>query len=260
MARRDTLASCLVLLLSSGALFACRRAASDACLSATGAAERAIAAGRVVEAARLVDSQAALCASRPAYQGLQADVWVRSGRTEAGRTLALSALTRDERDRHALFAVASADFNLHSPDAIRSAERADAAGYGDDATLLVGLIDFNAGDLERAARSFQRVREHQPRSAAARYNLALVADRQGRYRDAREGYLAALNLDPTLVDARYNLALLALRNQAFGEASHDVSELAHMKPDDPRLPGLRSVLSSAPNAAPKSAASGVPHE
>lgn len=163
--------------------------------------------------------------------------------------LAEAVLETDPHDAHAMFAVAVAYYNGHHREAVRAAERADAAGYGDDATMLVGLNDLDAGDLVRAAASFRRVHEHQPQSAVAVYDLALIADRQGHYHDAREGYLSALVLDPNMVDARYNLALLTLHAGSLGEAGHDADELARVNPGDPRLVGLRQSIAAAATQA-----------
>ena len=54
----------------------------------------------------------------------------------------------------------------------------------------------------------------------ATYDCALIADRQGRYHDAREGYLRTLQLDPKSADARYNLVLLTQGHGATLEAKH----------------------------------------
>jgi Flp pilus assembly protein TadD len=71
---------------------------------------------------------------------------------------------------------------------------------------------------------------------------AETAQRQGRFHDAREGYLNALALDPTLADARYNLAILTHSAGANEEASHDLAELEKIAPGDPRIAQLKALL------------------
>lgn len=62
------------------------------------------------------------------------------------------------------------------------------------------------------------------------------------HREARERYLAALRLDPALLDARVNLVLLTHRNGAAPEASHHLAALAKSAPDDPRVAQLSHLL------------------
>ena len=224
-------------------LAGCVAANPKACGCTTRAVERELRARRLQPAARLLERGAASCADAPGFQGLQADVWFRVGRTVDAQRLADAALDRDPRDAHALFASAAALYAAGNSElAVRFAARAEAAGCGDDATLLVGVLDLQSGDLERAAQAFERVRANQPTNPAPVYNLALIADRAHRYQDAREGYLAALRLDPNLADARYNLAVLTARAGVAGEARHNLEELQRIAPTDPRIPSLRQAL------------------
>ncbi len=199
-------------------------------------------ASRDIGATDLADRFASARCEEPTFDGWAADVLARASRVEEARSHADAAVARNPRDAHALFALAL--LATGTPDAVRTAERADGAGYGDDATLLVGIADLQNGDTARAAESFRRVLARDPSHVGATYDLALVADREGNYHDAREGYLATLRLDPRYADARYNLALLTYRAGALAEARHHADELAAIVPDDPRLPALRATLGS----------------
>jgi Flp pilus assembly protein TadD len=234
---------------SADALTACIRCAAanpGACGCATEAGERGIRGGRVSEAVSALDSAAPWCQEGAGYIGLQADAWVRAGRASQGLKRAEEEIHRDRMDPRATFAVASALFALGDPvTAVHAAERAEALGYGNDATILVGIIDLSAGDPSRAAQSFRRVLDSDPKDPVATYDLALTAERLGHYREAREGYLATLQLDPSFVEARYNLAVLLFRAGARDEAMHALDELTRIAPGDPRLPELRRTLGAA---------------
>ncbi len=132
--------------------------------------------------------------------------------------------------------------------AASAAERALASDASEepepdvDARLREAVAALEEDDLARADAILSDVLERNPENVAATYDLALIADRRGRYHDAREGYLAALRLDRDHADARYNLALLTYRAGALPEARHHADELEAIAPNDPRLPALRDAL------------------
>ena len=65
------------------------------------------------------------------------------------------------------------------------------------------------------------------------YDLALIADKRGKYNDARNGYLAALKINPTYKEARYNLAMLTWRRGVVEEAKNHARKYAEIAPGDP---------------------------
>jgi hypothetical protein len=79
---------------------------------------------------------------------------------------------------------------------------------------------------------------------------AVVAQQRGQYHDAREGYLHALRLDPTLSDARYDLAVLTYSRGALLESQHHVDAFAASFPADPRIADLRKMLATPPPRQP----------
>jgi Flp pilus assembly protein TadD len=101
----------------------------------------------------------------------------------------------------------------------------------------VGLVSY-----QRASRSLAQAHEVARKDARAVLETAQAAQRQGRFHDAREGYLRALALDPTLADARYSLAILTHAAGANEEASHDLAELEKIAPGDPRIAQLKELL------------------
>ena len=72
----------------------------------------------------------------------------------------------------------------------------------------VGVEALLAGDPERADRLFAEAIEHDPRSAEAWSNWAVLAARSGDRGTARERYSKALEIDPAHLPALNNLAAL----------------------------------------------------
>jgi Flp pilus assembly protein TadD len=104
------------------------------------------------------------------------------------------------------------------------------------------MLRFRSGDIQGARQAFDDAAKIAPSNARVVYDVALVAQNQGRYREAREGYLKALSIDPKMVDARYNLAVLTHAAGADDEARHHLDALAAIAPGDPRIAGLRAML------------------
>jgi len=81
-----------------------------------------------------------------------------------------------------------------------------------------------------------------PDNPRVAFDMGVVAQSEGHYREAREAYLHALALDPTMADARYNLVVLTHSIKADDEARHHLDELAAISPGDPRIPAMRAAL------------------
>jgi Flp pilus assembly protein TadD len=111
--------------------------------------------------------------------------------------------------------------------------------------LAVAVLSAAAVGLvsqQRASRALAQANEVSRRNARTLLETAQAAQRQGRFHDAREGYLNALALDPALADARYNLAVLTHAAGADEEANHDLAELERIAPGDPRIAQLKALL------------------
>jgi tetratricopeptide (TPR) repeat protein len=223
-------------------LTACVHLHPDSCACAEGAAGQAIDGGRYPDARRLLDGSDS-CARTARRIALNAEALIGTSALDDGEREAERAIEHDSGDPHAVYARAWATSLRGRPlDARADAERAVALGRGIPAELLLGTILFGAGDLPAAKAQFERVLAEDPTSPQATYDCALVADRQLRYHDAREGYLRALQLDPKNADARYNLVILTHANGATLEAKHHLDVFEASYPGDPRIPQLRGAL------------------
>lgn len=140
----------------------------------------------------------------------------------------------------------------HHAEARTEVEQALAGGAGRDAALLAGKLAILRDDLDEAARLLTPLAAD-GKDALVLYNLGLVAQKRGRYNDARSRYLAALQADPTYAPARFNLAVLTWEAGAKDEAQHHARKFLAAAPDDPRGEELRKLIlagDAAPAPAP----------
>jgi tetratricopeptide (TPR) repeat protein len=220
------------------ALLACAAKEPRACVCAEDAAELAIDLGRYPDALSAIAHSE--CAPSPRRIGVRAEVLVANGHATEAMRDAEQALAGDPGEVHACFARAWALGK--GAEAKAFAQRAVDGGRGVPAILLLGALRLGEGDLVGARAAFEQAAHLAPDDARAAFDVALVAHREGRFHDAREGYLHALSLDANMADARYNLAVLTHSAGADDEARHNLEELERIAPSDPRIDALRQSL------------------
>lgn len=172
------------------------------------------------------------------------------GEAAEAEQVAKNALSwsNDPRLQYALAAAVQSQGRI--PEATELARKAVDQGAGRDAQMLLAALTIVSGDLETATTTLNNLIAASPNDADARYNLALIADKKNDYNGAREGYLAALRLDPILANARYNLSLLTLRRGIVDESRHHARKFAEMVPGDPRIPELMKRIEAAKPGRP----------
>jgi len=180
------------------------------------------------------------------FDGIRAEALVRKGDEAAGLEEASKVLARSPQNPNALYARALSGYRRKDAQAMAFAESSERAGRGWSATLLVGLIAFQSGDLERAMRSFRGLLSSDPDDVDALFNLGVAAQKAGRYGEARTSYLRVTRLVPEHADARHNLVILAHSVGAFDEANHHLEKFRKLSPNDSRLAGLRAALAAPP--------------
>lgn len=220
---------------------------SCACL-----ARRADVAIRFGAGARALDDATAAVAACPDDPAsLVAEVAARAylGDGAGAESRARAALAKRDLPVHHYALALALDREGRAAEATDEARRAVEGGAGRDASLLLAALSIRAGDLDAAERWLAPIVAAEPKDAEARYDLALVAHRRGRYNDAREGYLAALAADPRMADARFNLVDLTLRHQVVDEARHHARKFAEAFPDDPRNETLQRMIAAASGSA-----------
>ena len=125
-------------------------------------------------------------------------------------------------------------------------QKATSAAGGRDAALALASIKINAGDLDGAESLLRPLLAANAQDSDVVYNLALVADKRGKYNDARNGYLAALKSNPTFKEARYNLAMLTWRRGVVDEAKNHARKFAELSPNDPAAASLLQMVGETP--------------
>lgn len=183
----------------------------------------------------------------PGLAGMRAEATVRAGSTAAGMEQAADVLAKNARDAHARTAQGLAAYQAGAwPAAIEALDAATGLGAGDGTLALLGLARYYENDLPGARAAFQALLAREPDDLEVKYNLALVAQKQDRYGEARKLYLAVLRAKPGHRQARYNLAILAHSIGAEPEAQHHAALLEKAAPGDPMLTGLRDALARPP--------------
>jgi Flp pilus assembly protein TadD len=179
------------------------------------------------------------CATDPSLAArartLRALSLVARGELERAENEATTGLALRPDEPSMLYALALVrDRQGNAAEALSLASRASKAGAGRDAELLELALLITKGDLAAARAAAAGMLQRRPDDADALYDLALVSDREGRFNEAREGYLKALRLKPGLRDARFNLALLTHRHGVVEESKHHLRKFVEAWPDDPR--------------------------
>ena len=112
---------------------------------------------------------------------------------------------------------------------LRRAVQADSTFA--EAYLLLGLTEFQRGEIEDSITDYQRALQLRPRSYSGHYNLALAYLRQRKFQEARAHLEQAVALDPHQANAAYDLGIVLLE---LGQPSAAAANLRHAKRLDPQ--------------------------
>jgi tetratricopeptide (TPR) repeat protein len=183
------------------------------------------------------------CPADDMTAALHAEGVARMTDNDRAKAEAAQVLAKDPNNPYGLYSMALVNYRAGElPEALAIARRAAAAGRGPTAHLLTGLVAYAMGNLESAAAEFRAITMEDPDDLDALFNLALIAQRQDRYTEAREGYLRVANLDPNNKNARYNLAILAHSIGANDEAQYHFTKFQSIAAGDDRIEKLKSLL------------------
>ncbi len=100
-----------------------------------------------------------------------------------------------------------------------------------DRLFAAGVAQFQAGNLDQAARSFEACTEIHHEDAESHLNLGITRHRLGMREDARDAFATALHLDPNLPAAHFNLGVLELAEGEAESAAARFAEAARLDPD-----------------------------
>ena len=228
-------------------LLGCVAKRPNACVCRTLLGERALDAERTEKA--LEDLTQASCdghALEPRAKAALTQALALAKRYDEAEPLAVAGLAKTPEQPRYLLALALSHNARGEADAVDLTRRAVKAGAGGTAEMLLIQLLIRGNDLTGAKLELDAYLKKHPDDARAVYNAALVADREGVFNKAREGYLKALKLKPDLADARYNLVMLTWRNGATAEAKHHAEKFAQSYPEDPRRLDLLTFVGIRP--------------
>jgi arylsulfatase A-like enzyme len=120
------------------------------------------------------------------------------------------------------------------------AQRAFEAALGLDPDNLValndlGLLAMRSGEVSRAESYFREGLRRDKNAEATANNLGLALGRLNRYVEAEEAFRQALAVRPGFTLARFNLAVVLQRQWKSREA---LKELERVESEEPEFPGL----------------------
>ncbi|MCX4246712.1 tetratricopeptide repeat protein [Paraliomyxa miuraensis] len=131
--------------------------------------------------------------------------------------------------------------------AAKAAQEAVIAADGRDPRLQAAKIAILRGRLEEAEVWLQPLLLADPDDTTVRYDLALVDHHRRNHAEARAGYEAVLEREPSHADARFNLALILRDSAELDDARWQAEELRRLHPADPRVePLLQSLADVRP--------------
>lgn len=190
---------------------------------------------------------AKVCPNVTAARAAYADALILAGRIDEALAEADEAILLENDPTRAHAVKARALLAAGKPEeAAEEAQKAVGKGTDRDATLQRAQIQINAGDLDNAETSLRVLQAANPLDTDVIYDLALIADKRGKYNEARNGYLAALKIDPTYKLARYNVARLTWRKGVKEEARNHAKKFMEIDPNDPAGVTLMQLVSSEP--------------
>lgn len=230
----------------------CLRANPAACVCLVARATVAQKKHDVDRATQMAGEAAKTCPNMTAARAVHVDALVLAGKNEEALAEADEALLLDDDPARAHGAKATALAALGKmAEAVAEAEKAVGSSSGREASLLIAFEKITSGDLDGAETLLRTMLGTNAEDADVRYNLALIAEKRNKYNDARNGYLAALKIDPSYKAARYNLALLTWRRGVTEEAKNHAKKYAEMAPNDPATMTLmQTVFGETPAQSP----------
>jgi len=96
--------------------------------------------------------------------------------------------------------------------------------------LMLGQIQYQAEEYEKAEMAFRRALQEQKWSVEANYNLAILLERNGRFQEAGEHLEKVLEVAPFSIDASVRLVILYDRLQDPAKQTERLRKLLRLHP------------------------------
>ncbi|HEY4105217.1 MAG TPA: hypothetical protein VGM44_15070 [Polyangiaceae bacterium] len=204
----------------------------DTCTCIEAATRAALDADLYGLASHLLDAAPRTCPNQTMLLGERAEAEARAGAHSAEQTAQL-ALSQSPANGYAELALARVQYDANQMHACADhAANALKFGRGAEADRLLGRTALALSQFADAESHFRNVLKVNPNDLEAAFSAAYCDDKLGRYRDAREGFLQTLRIDPKHKLARVDLILLTANAGAKDEARHHLKKLLEIVPPD----------------------------
>lgn len=117
-----------------------------------------------------------------------------------------------------------------SDTSLAAAEKKMASSQNAEAYIYRGIVYSKRGDTARALSDFNEALNQDPKSTAARYNLALLQTQQGKDAEALKTYDRLIKDTPTLPQGWYNRGILLLKQGKQKDAARDFEKVLELIP------------------------------
>jgi len=111
-----------------------------------------------------------------------------------------------------------------------------------EATFLIGMAEYNRGNLDRAYTAFNTLATRLPLTEVYN-NLGVVDARRGRRTAATDYFLKAVAADPNDPDYRFNLGLALFKNGDNAGAARELREELKLRPTDAEAKSMLELMS-----------------
>lgn len=125
-----------------------------------------------------------------------------------------------------------------------------------EATFLLGMSEYNRGNLDRAYTAFNALVTRLPLTELYN-NLGVVDARRGRRTAAIEYFSKAVAADPSDADYRFNLGLALFKNGDNAGAARQLREEVQLRPIDAEARALLDVMNRGMTATTVAASAGT---
>lgn len=112
---------------------------------------------------------------------------------------------------------------------------------GGEAMFLVGMSEYNRGNLERSYAAFNSLLARLPLTELYN-NLGVVDGRRGRRVEATDYFTKAVAADPSDADYRFNLGLTLFKNGDHNGAVRNLREELQLRPNDGEAKSLVEMI------------------
>lgn len=111
-----------------------------------------------------------------------------------------------------------------------------------DAIHLVGVIELQDGNMEKATQHFQKAIKINSKNPQFHSNLGLAWHEQGKLKEAEQCYKAAIALDARYLDAWYNLHALLIRPGDYLPACEALNKVLALNAHDQEARLMLAIL------------------